>query len=42
MPYQLSGRFSALVVGVVKSRSGRARKGMRSRFRLGVKKDARI
>jgi hypothetical protein len=38
----MSGRFSTLVVGVVKSRSGGARKGMRSRFRLGVKKDGRI
>jgi hypothetical protein len=36
------GGFSMLAVGVAKSRSGGARKGMRSRFRLGVKKDGYI
>jgi hypothetical protein len=36
------GRFSMLVVGVVKSHSGGARKGMRNRFRLGVRKGGRI
>jgi hypothetical protein len=36
------GRFSVLVVGVVKSHSGGARKGMRDRFKLGVERDGRI
>jgi hypothetical protein len=38
----MSGRFSSLMVGVVKSRSGGARKRMKSRFKLGVKKDGQI
>jgi hypothetical protein len=38
----MSGRFSILVVGVVRSHSVGAKKGTRHKFRLGVKKDGHI